>query len=166
MYGDHHQQPQKDCRYNEPDPFLVVREPCMRMIGPVHGQPTFHAAPNPTPYHTSYGLMTEHRGGRRWRCAILPPSGQADWSPWTGRGSPRLRSKPELGVRLFGMSPVTLPHMAASNLHSSGQPSWSFRTGRGGPRLQARAGGSSSCVPTPLKYWNCRIRGTGDQPQD
>ena len=61
MYGDHHQQPQKDCRYNEPDPFLVVREPCMRMIGPVHGQPTFHAAPNPTPYHTSYGLMTEHR---------------------------------------------------------------------------------------------------------
>jgi hypothetical protein len=23
----------------------------MRMIGPVHGQPTFHAAPNPTPYH-------------------------------------------------------------------------------------------------------------------
>ena len=35
----------------------------MRMIGPVHGQPAFHAAPNPTPYHTSYGLMTEHRGG-------------------------------------------------------------------------------------------------------
>ena len=102
MYGDHHQQPEKDCRYNEPDPFLVVREPCMRMIGPVHGQPTFHAAPNPTPYHTSYGLMTEHRGGRPWRCAILPPSGQSDWCFRTGAGSPWLVWTPSPGARPFG----------------------------------------------------------------
>ena len=108
MYGDHHQQPQKDCRYNEPDPFLVVREPCMRMIGPVHGQPTFHAAPNPTPYHTSYGLMTEHRGGRPWRCAILPPSGQSDWCFRTGRWEPLA------GLDAFARgSPIwPLPHLS------------------------------------------------------
>jgi hypothetical protein len=29
MYGSHHQQPQKQCRYDELDPFLVVREPSM-----------------------------------------------------------------------------------------------------------------------------------------
>jgi hypothetical protein len=36
MYGSHHQQPQKHGRNDEPDPFLVVREPSMRAI---HGQP-------------------------------------------------------------------------------------------------------------------------------
>ena len=75
MYGDHHQQPQKDCRYDEPDPFLVVREPCMRMIGPVHGQPTFHAAPNPTPYHI---LRFDDGAPRPWQRAILPSSGQSE----------------------------------------------------------------------------------------
>jgi hypothetical protein len=29
MYGSHHQQPQKQRRYDELDPFLVVREPSM-----------------------------------------------------------------------------------------------------------------------------------------
>jgi hypothetical protein len=38
MYGSHHQQPQKQCRYDELDPFLVVREPSMHAI---HGQPPF-----------------------------------------------------------------------------------------------------------------------------
>jgi hypothetical protein len=48
MYGDHHQQPQKDCRYDEFKPLpMSVEEP------PVHGQPPsgYHAPPNPTPYH-------------------------------------------------------------------------------------------------------------------
>jgi hypothetical protein len=48
MYGDHHQQPQKDCRYDKLEPFpMSVEEP------PVHGQPPsgYHAPPNPTPYH-------------------------------------------------------------------------------------------------------------------
>jgi len=39
MYGSHHQQPQKDCRYDELDPFPAVREPSMHMIEPIHGQP-------------------------------------------------------------------------------------------------------------------------------
>src|SRR4029450_10339317 len=49
MYGSHHQQPQKDCRYDELDPYLVVREPSMHMIEPIHGQPPsgYHAPPNP-----------------------------------------------------------------------------------------------------------------------
>ena len=48
MYGDHHQQPQKDCRYDELDPFPMSGEE-----HPVHGQPPsgYHAPPNPTPYH-------------------------------------------------------------------------------------------------------------------
>src|SRR6266545_5336135 len=48
-YGSHHQQSQKDCRYDELDPFLVVREPSMHMIKPIHGQPPsgYHAPPNP-----------------------------------------------------------------------------------------------------------------------
>ena len=104
MYGDHHQQPQKDCCYDEPDPFLVVREPCMRMIGPVHGQPTFHAAPNPTPYHTSYGLMTEHQGGRPWRRAILQLAASLRLPALGfGRGCPWL-FQARLGARLFGLS--------------------------------------------------------------
>jgi hypothetical protein len=36
MYGSHHQQPQKQGCNDEPDPFLVVREPSMHDI---HGQP-------------------------------------------------------------------------------------------------------------------------------
>jgi hypothetical protein len=36
MYGSHHQQPQKHGRYDELDPYLVVREPSMHTI---HGQP-------------------------------------------------------------------------------------------------------------------------------
>ena len=47
MYGDHHQQPQKDCRYDEQVTLLVVREPCMRMIGPVYGQPHLPCRPEP-----------------------------------------------------------------------------------------------------------------------
>jgi hypothetical protein len=49
VYGSHHQQPQKDCRYDELDPFLVVREPSMHMIEPIHGQPPsgYHAPPKP-----------------------------------------------------------------------------------------------------------------------
>ena len=45
-----------------------------------------------------------------WRPAGLAPAWRA------GRGSPWLRSKPELGARLFGMSPVTLSPMAAAKL--------------------------------------------------
>ena len=79
-----------------------------RMIGPVHGQPTFHAAPNPTPYHTSYGLMTEHRGGRPWQRAMLAPSGQSDWCLRTGRWEPLA------GLDAFaGGSPIwPLPHLS------------------------------------------------------
>jgi hypothetical protein len=111
MYGDHHQQPQKDCRYNEPNPFLVVREPCMRMIGPVHGQPTFHAAPNPTPYHTSYGLMTEHRGGRPWQRAMLHISGQPlPQASETGPGSPGLQRSLSRGSPIRdGVVPGVVP---------------------------------------------------------
>ena len=59
MYGSHHQQPQKDCRYDELDPLLVVREPSMHMIEPIHGQPPsgYHAPPNPIHYHI-LGLTT------------------------------------------------------------------------------------------------------------
>ena len=59
MYGSHHQQPQKDCRYDELDPYLVVREPSMHMIEPIHGQPPsgYHAPPNPIHYHI-LGLTT------------------------------------------------------------------------------------------------------------
>ena len=32
--------------------------------------------------------------------AKLSISGQADWSPWTGRGSPWLQCMPELGLSL------------------------------------------------------------------
>jgi hypothetical protein len=62
MYGSHHQQPQKDCRYDELDPFLVVREPSMHMIEPIHGQPPsgYHASSNRTLYHETplfrYGI--------------------------------------------------------------------------------------------------------------
>jgi hypothetical protein len=53
MYGSHHQQPQKECRYDELDPYLVVREPSMHMIEPIHGQPPsgYHAPPSPIHYH-------------------------------------------------------------------------------------------------------------------
>jgi hypothetical protein len=57
MYGDHHQQPQKDCCYDELDPFPVSGEE-----HPVHGQPPSgnHAPPNPIHYHI-LRLMTKHR---------------------------------------------------------------------------------------------------------
>jgi hypothetical protein len=60
MYGSHHQQPQKHGRYDELDPYLVVREPSMHMIEPIHGQPPsgYHAPPNPIHYHI-LRLMTE-----------------------------------------------------------------------------------------------------------
>jgi hypothetical protein len=85
MYGSHHQQPQKDCRYDELDPFLVVREPSM---DPVHGQPPsgYHAPPNPHPI-TSHGLMTEHRVSSIAAC-YAPLAARLTVSPWTGRGSP------------------------------------------------------------------------------
>jgi hypothetical protein len=79
-YGDHHQQPQKDCRYDELDPFpMSVEEP------PVHGQP-------PSGYHTqhpitSHGLMTEHRVSSIAAC-YAPLAARLTVSPWTGRGSP------------------------------------------------------------------------------
>jgi hypothetical protein len=68
-YGDHHQQPQQDRRYDEFDPFLVVREPSM---DPVHGQPPsgYHAPPNPTPYHT-LRFVDGASGWGPWQCAIL-----------------------------------------------------------------------------------------------
>jgi hypothetical protein len=44
MYGSHHQQTQEEGRNDEPDPFLVVREPSMHVI---HGQP-------PSGYHHIY----------------------------------------------------------------------------------------------------------------
>jgi hypothetical protein len=37
-YGSHHQQTQEEGRNDEPDPFLVIREPSMHAI---HGQPPF-----------------------------------------------------------------------------------------------------------------------------
>jgi hypothetical protein len=50
MYDSHHQQPQKHGRYDELDPFLVVKEPSMHTI---HGQPPsgYHASSNQTYYH-------------------------------------------------------------------------------------------------------------------
>jgi hypothetical protein len=134
MYGDHHQQPQKDCRYDEPDPFLVVREPCMRMIGPVHGQPTFHAAPNPTPYHTSYGLMTEHR--RPWQRAMLTRSGQSLGAPGLAVGAPWLSAR-GLGAPPIRAGACHTVDMAAAKLSTSGQPlPQASETGPGSPGLQ------------------------------
>jgi hypothetical protein len=72
MYGSHHQQPQKDCRYDELDPLLVVREPSMHMIEPIHGQPPsgYHAPPNPIHYHI-LGLMADLEPSDFGRLVIL-----------------------------------------------------------------------------------------------
>jgi hypothetical protein len=73
MYGDHHQQPQKDCCYDELDPFPVSGEE-----HPVHGQPPsgYHAPPNPIHYHI-LRLMTKHRVEPMVACAILTPSSRS-----------------------------------------------------------------------------------------
>jgi hypothetical protein len=54
IYGSHHQQPQKDCRYDELDPYLVVREPSMRMIEPIHGQASYRLPCSPEPNTLSH----------------------------------------------------------------------------------------------------------------
>jgi hypothetical protein len=54
MYGSHHQQPQKHGRYDELDPFLVVREPSMHMIEPIHGQPPSRLPCSPEPNTLSH----------------------------------------------------------------------------------------------------------------
>jgi hypothetical protein len=67
MYGDHHQQPQKDCRYDELDPFPMSGEE-----HPVHGQPPsgYHAPPDPIHYHI-LGLMTNLEPSDLGRLVIL-----------------------------------------------------------------------------------------------
>jgi hypothetical protein len=123
-YGDHHQRPQKRSRYDVPDPFLVVREPCMHMIGPVHGQPTFHAAPNPTPYHI---LRLDDGAPPPLGTCYASASGQsgtrsrfADW-PWEP-----LATRHKLGARLLAMIPVTLLPLPAAILTSNGLPNRIF----------------------------------------
>ena len=73
MYGDHHQQPQKDCCYDELDPFPVSGEE-----HPVHGQPPsgYHAPPNPIHYHI-LRLMTNPPMVLCYPSA----SGQPNWMP-------------------------------------------------------------------------------------
>jgi hypothetical protein len=107
VYGDHHQQPQKDCRYDELDPFLVVREPSM---DPVHGQPPsgYHAPPNPHPI-TSHGLMTEHRP---WQCAILPLAVRPTEAPGLAVGAPGISAR-GLGAFLFG--PMLSPALSQNS---------------------------------------------------
>jgi hypothetical protein len=88
MYGDHHQQPQKDCRYDEFDPFPTSGEE-----PPVHGQPPsgYHAPPNPTPYHIPW-FHDGAPGGAHGRCAILPLAVRPR-ELRTGRGAPGISAR-------------------------------------------------------------------------
>jgi hypothetical protein len=69
VYASHHQQPQKDGRNDEHDPFLVVEEPSMRHA--IHGQPPsgYHATP---PSQTHY-----HIYWRRRSLNLIRPSANA-----------------------------------------------------------------------------------------
>jgi hypothetical protein len=96
----------------------------MHMIGPVHGQPTFHAAPNPTPYHI---LRLDDGAPPPLGTCYASASGQsgtrsrfADW-PWEP-----LATRHKLGARLLAMIPVTLLPLPAAILTSNGLPNRIF----------------------------------------
>jgi hypothetical protein len=81
------------------------------------------------------------RAVRRYGSVLCSTSGQADWSPWTGRGSP-LASPCGPGAHLSGMSPDTLSPMAAAKLSISGEfrlaPEWLLGAPGCKPELGAR----------------------------
>ena len=75
------------------------------MIGPVHGQPTFHAAPNPTPYHI-LRLMTEHP--RPWQRGKLLLAASRVRAPGLAVGAPWLSAR-GLGALLWRTYAVPSP---------------------------------------------------------
>ena len=121
MYGSHHQQPQKDCRYDELDPLLVVREPSMHMIEPIHGQPPSGYPCSPEPNTLSHPRsMTDHRAEPMAVCYAPLVAGPFDCSiPRTGPGSPWLTRAGGSPIRdepchTVAHGSVYAPHLAAS----------------------------------------------------